>query len=150
MANKKFYQMNKAELEQVARALHISVTDDYTKAQIVTALSDGGYTEDDYWRRIGYEEVHHDIPGDIEEVVDEVVDEDVVEEPAAAEDEEDEAPEFSYGRFLGRNLTFSCKYGKFSRTRPVFRMRTADLENLIADYPDKFRRATRTEQQLLI
>lgn len=163
MAKKKFYQMNKGELEQVAKALHVDVTTDYTKQEIIANIMDAGYDEDDYWKRVGVEEEYHDIPGDVDNVeepadveaesVETVAEEnDVDEQPDEDEDNDESAAtdeEYAYGRFLGRNLTFKVAEGKFSRQRPVFRTTSENLDVLIAKYPAKFRKATETEQKSL-
>lgn len=153
MAKKKFYQMNKGELEQVARALHVKVTTDYSKAEIVAAVEDAGFNEDDYWKRLGVEEEHHDIPGDVDnggadaEVEEQSADTDEVVE-ADEEPAEDQSDEYAYGRFLGRNLGYVVPEGKFSRQRPVFRTTAENLDTLISKYPTKFRKATEREQRL--
>lgn len=158
MAKKKFYQMNKGELEQVAKALHVDVTTDYTRQEIIANIMDAGYDEDDYWKRLGVEEEHHDIPGDVDDAEEpadveaesvETVAEETDADEQSDEDADAQSEEYAYGRFLGRNLTFKVAEGKFSRQRPVFRTTSENLDALIAKYPTKFRVATATERRSL-
>lgn len=121
-----FKDFNKASLDKAAQVLHVDVPPGATKPQIRAALLDAGYTEDDYRSRLGIEESYTDLPDEEPE--------DVAAYPARV-----------YVRFLGRNLSYSNKFGTFSRTKPVFQVNKDTADAMIQHTPDKFRLARRDE-----
>lgn len=131
-----FKDFNLTSLKKAASIMHVEYPPGATKAQIRTALIDAGYTEKDYRERLGVKEGYTDLPDQ------EPVEEAVVEE---AETPDLGEPARVWVRFLGRNLSFTNKYGTFSRTEPIFQVNSDTAENLIRESPAKFRLANQQE-----
>lgn len=130
-----FKDFNLTSLKKAASIMHVEYPPGATKAQIRTALIDAGYTEKDYRERLGVKEGYTDLPD--QEPAEEVVVE--VETPDLGE------PSRVWVRFLGRNLSYSNRFGTFSRTEPIFQVNSDTAENLIRESPAKFRLANQQE-----
>lgn len=130
-----FKDFNLTSLKKAASIMHVEYPPGATKAQIRTALIDAGYTEKDYRERLGVKEGYTDLPD--QEPAEEAVVE--VETPDLGE------PSRVWVRFLGRNLSYSNRFGTFSRTEPIFQVNSDTAENLIREFPAKFRLANQQE-----
>lgn len=156
-----FNGFKKAELANAARVMHVDFDANATVEEIKAAIIDAGKSEEDYYNAIGERKEYSDQP---RPTTDDDSDEARLAELEAADEEPaaDEAPAADeepaeekkvdnriVARFLGNNLIMQTKWGKFSRTRPVFVTTQDKLDAVMQKYPGKFRKATKAEAELL-
>lgn len=144
-----FNGFKKDEIFNAARVLHVDVDPDATIAEVKAAILDSGQTEEDYYETIGEKKEYSDQE---KPQARKSTDDEEQEQNAAEVKEEQKTAKKSgetdtvVGRFLGSNLVFQTKHGKFSRTKPLFVTSKDKLAALQARYPDKFRKATAAER----
>lgn len=144
-----FKGFKKAELANAARVMHVDFDVNATVEEIKAAIIDAGKSEEDYYNAIGERKEYSDQP---RPTTDDDSDEARLEELDAADEEpaeEEKVDNRVVARFLGNNLIMQTKWGKFSRTRPVFVTTQDKLDAVMQKYPGKFRKATKAEAQLL-